>query len=61
MAQIVKDLADDEVKRGTKLSPVIRPDFEAIYYEIQVVLQITLIPRGTSHTWDPNEFKVVDI
>ena len=48
VAQIVKDLADDEVKRGTKLSPAIRPGFEAIYYEIQLVLEVTLIPRGIS-------------
>ena len=48
MAQIVKDLAEDEVKRGTKLSPAIRPGFEAIYHEIQLVLEVTLIPRGLS-------------
>ena len=48
IAEIVKDLADDKLTRGTKLSPAIRPGFEAIYYEIQLVLEVTLIPRGTS-------------
>ena len=48
IAEIVKELADDEVTRGTKLSPAIRPGFEAIYYEIQLVLEVTLIPRGIS-------------
>ena len=47
-AEIVKDLADDEVTRGTKLSPAIRSGFEAIYYEIQLVREVTLIPRGIS-------------
>ena len=48
IAEIVKELADDEVTRGTKLSLAIRPGFEAIYYEIQLVLEVTLIPRGIS-------------
>ena len=38
IAETVKELADDEVTRGTKLSPAIRSGFEAIYYEIQIVL-----------------------
>ena len=48
IAEIVKELADDEVTRGTKFSPAIRPGFEAIYYEIKHVLKVTLIPRGIS-------------
>ena len=48
VAEIVKELAEDEVLRGTKLSPAIRPGFEAIYYEIQLVLEVTPIPRGIS-------------
>ena len=46
VAQIVKGLANDKVKRGTNLSPAIRPGFDAVYYEIQLVLEVTLIPRG---------------
>ena len=48
IAQIVTDLANDEVLRGTKLSPAIRPGYEAIYYEIQLVLEVTLLPSGIS-------------
>ena len=32
----------------TKLSPVIQPGYEANYYEINVVLEVSLIPRGFS-------------
>lgn len=48
IADIVKELSDDEVRRGTKLSPAIRPGYEAIYYEIQLVLEVTLLPQGIS-------------
>ena len=48
IAAIVKDLSEDEVRRGTKLSPAIQPGPEAIYYEIQLVLEIALIPSGIS-------------
>ena len=48
LAEIVEDLADDEMTRGTKLSPAIRPGFEAIYYKIQLV---TLIARRISVFW----------
>ena len=47
-AKIVKALADDEVSWATKLSPAFRPGFEPIYYEIQLVLEVTLIPREIS-------------
>ena len=48
IADIVQELSDDEVRRGTKLSPAIQPGYEAIYYEINIVLEVTLIPRGIS-------------
>ena len=48
IAAIVRQLAEDEVRRSTKLSPAIQPGTEAIYYEIQMVLEITLIPSGIS-------------
>ena len=51
IAEIVKELADDEVTRGTKLSPAIRPSFGAIFYELQFVLEVTLIPRGIFVIW----------
>ena len=48
LASIVKELANDEIIRGTKLSPAIRVGHEAIYYEIQLVLEVTLLSSGLS-------------
>ena len=45
---IVKELANDEILRGTKLSPAIRVGHEAIYYEIQLVSDVTLLSSGLS-------------
>ena len=45
IADIVQELSDDEVRSGTKLSPAIQPGFEAIYYEINTVLEVSLIPQ----------------
>ena len=46
LASIVKELANDEILPGTKLFPAIRVGHEAIYYEIQLVLEVTLISSG---------------
>ena len=48
LAIIVKELANDEITRGTKLSPAIRVGQEAIYYEIQLVLEVSLLSKGIS-------------
>ena len=48
IADIVRTLSEEESYRGTKLTPAIQPGFEAVYYEIQLVLLVTLIPRGIS-------------
>ena len=48
IADIVRTLSEEESYRGTKLTPAIQPGFEAVYYEIQLVLEVTLIPRGIS-------------
>ena len=48
LATIVSELASDEIFRGTKLSPAIRAGQEAIYYEIQMVLEVSLLSRGIS-------------
>ena len=48
IADIVNELSNDEIRRSTKLSPAIQPGYEAIYYEINVVLEVTLLPRGIS-------------
>ena len=47
IAAIVRTLLEESY-RGTKLTPAIQPGFEAVYYEIQLVLEVTLIPRGIS-------------
>ena len=46
LASIVKELANEENPCRTKLSPAIRVGHEAIYYEIQLVLEITLLSSG---------------
>ena len=48
LASIVKKLANDETLRGTKISLAIRVGHEAIYYEIQLVLEVTLLSSGLS-------------
>ena len=48
IADIVRTLSEEESYRGTKLTPAIQPGFEAVYYEIQLVLEVTLIPHGIS-------------
>ena len=48
IADIVRTLSEEESYCGTKLTPAIQPGFEAVYYEIQLVLEVTLIPRGIS-------------
>ena len=48
LAKIVNKLADDEVTRGTKISTAKRHGFETKCYEIQLVLEVTLMPRGKS-------------
>ena len=48
LAAIVTELANDEILRGTKLSRAIRVGHEAIYYEIQLVLEVTLLSSGLS-------------
>ena len=48
LASIVSELAHDEILRGTKLSPAIHVGQEAIYYELQMVLEVSLLPKGIS-------------
>ena len=48
LASIVNVLAHDWILRGIKLSPAIRVGQEAIYYELQMVLEVFLLPRGIS-------------
>ena len=48
ITDIVKELSNDSVRRGTKLSPAIPPGNEAINYDINVALELTLLPRSIS-------------
>ena len=48
LATIVSELASDEIFRGTKLSPAICAGQKAIYYEIQMALEVSLFSRGIS-------------
>ena len=48
LASIVKELANDKILRGTMLSPAIRVGHGAIYYAIQLVLEVTLLSIGIS-------------
>ena len=48
LASTVNELAHDEILRGTKLSPAIHVGQEAIYYELQMVSEVSLLPKGIS-------------
>ena len=48
VAAIVEDLTAEEIRRGTKLTPAIQVGFEATYYEVQIVLEITFLQEGLS-------------
>ena len=46
LATIVQELAAEEFRKGSKLTPAIPSGFEAIYYELQMVLEDTMLHRG---------------
>ena len=48
LAAIVEDLTGEEIRRGTKLTPAIQVGFQATYYEVQIVLEVTVLPEGLS-------------
>ena len=47
-ADIFRILSEEENNRGTEHTPTKQPGFAAVYYEIQLVLEVTLIPRVIS-------------
>ena len=47
-AKTVQELAAEEFRKGSKLTPAIPSGFEAIYYELQIVLEVTMLPKGIS-------------
>ena len=48
LAAIVEDLTAEEIRRGTMLTPAIQFGFEATYYEVQIVLEVTVLQEGLS-------------
>ena len=48
LATIVQEVAAKEFRKGNKLTPAIPSGFEAICYESQIVLEVTLLPKGIS-------------
>ena len=48
LATIVQELAAEEFRKNSKLTPAIPSVFEAINYELQIVLEVTMLPKGIS-------------
>ena len=48
LATIVQELAAEEFRKVSKVTPAIASGFEAIYYELQIVLEVTMLPKGIS-------------
>ena len=48
LAAIVEDLTTEEIRRGTKLTLATQVGFEATYYEVQIVLEVTVVHEGLS-------------
>ena len=48
LAEILHELTMEEVHRGTKLTPAIQVGYEATYYEVQIVLEVSILASGIS-------------
>ena len=48
LATFLQEVAAEEFRKGSKLTPAIPSGFEAIYYELQIVLEVTMLPKGNS-------------
>ena len=48
LATIVQELAAEEIRKGSKLTPAMPSGIEAIYYGMQIVLEVTMLPKGIS-------------
>ena len=44
----MQELTAEEFREGGKLTSAIPSGFEAIYYELQIVLEVTMLPKGIS-------------
>ena len=43
LAAIVEDLTAEAIRRGTKTTPAIQVGLEATYYEVHIVLDVTVL------------------
>ena len=48
LATIVQELAAVEFRKRSKLTPALPSGLQAIYYELQIVLEVTMFPKGIS-------------
>ena len=48
LAEIVHELTMEEVHRSTKLTPAMQVGHEATYYEVQIVLEVSILASGIS-------------
>ena len=48
LAAIVEDFNGEEIPRSTKLTSAIQVGFEATYYEVHIVLEVTVLQEGLS-------------
>ena len=48
LATSVQELVAKEFHKSSKLTPAIPSGFEAVYYELQYVLEVTMLPKCTS-------------
>ena len=48
LAAIIEDLTTEEIRGGSKLTPAIQLGFEATYYEVQIVVEVTDLQEGLS-------------
>ena len=39
-------MSAEEFRKGSKVTPAIPSGFEAIYYELQIVLEVTMLSKG---------------
>ena len=46
LVTIVQKVAAEEFRKGSKLTAAIPLGLEAIYYELQIVLEVTMLPKG---------------
>ena len=48
LATIVQESAAEEIRKSSKMTPAIPSGLEAIYYKLQLVLEVTMLPKGIS-------------